>query len=455
MQVKETWVLNWASLVMVFAFSMPAQAVPGDMDGDGDVDLGDYARFRACITGPDASAVLPDCVSALFDADKDVDMGDIAGFLAAFTAGGPCGSPLAHDCCDTPIAVGDGTRAYTNVGATTDGPDEPTMCNFSGSTNVDADIWYCYTASCTGTAFVSLCGSDYDTKLAVYAGCGCPTTAPLACSDDDCGTGTGIVQSRVEISVTQGQPYMVRVGGYSEDQGDGRLTIGCNVDACANGSGDCTTPSPTGAPGCGDATCCAATCILDPFCCDVTWDEVCAGEAQSICKGGGGFAACAEGAGSCGVPDTTPGCGVDCCNKVCETNSYCCLTEWDTICVEKAESMCFLTCGPPAGDRDCGSPHLTLPGCNNEACCQAVCSEDLFCCDTAWDQMCVDGANSMCFLTCGPPAGDRDCGSPHPTLPGCNNEACCQAVCTDDPWCCDTEWDATCVEEAAASTSCP
>lgn len=417
MQARKTWVLYWATIVMVFAFSMPAQAVPGDMDQDGDMDWADYALLRDCFLGPQIPVLQPGCQYARFDVDSDVDLGDIAGFLAAFT--GSCPPSRPNDSCRCPIAVGDGTRSYSNVSATTDGPDEPAMCNFFGYTHVEADIWYCYTASCTGTALVSLCGSSYDTKLAVYAGCGCPTTAPLACSDDDCGTGVENVQSRVEISVTQGQQYMVRVGGYLISgvctlgfctagnvgapctanaqcnlaaQGDGRLTIGCNVgDACVNGSGDCFVPSPSGAPGCGDAACCAATCNLDQFCCDVNWDASCAGEAQGVCTGS--FPACAPGSGSCGVPDATPGCGVDCCNRVCMDDPFCCLTAWDEICVDEAESMCFLACTLSAGS--CSATHPT-PGCNLKPCCQAVCSDDSFCCDTEWDEFCVEAAVTLC-----------------------------------------------------------
>jgi len=417
MQVRKTWVLNLASLVAVFAFSMPAQAVPGDMNQDGDVDLSDFALFRDCFLGPQNPNLQPGCQNARFDADSDVDLRDLAGFQIAFT--GSCPGPLPNDRCQCPIEVVEGTHPYSNVGATTDGPNEPTMCVFEfGNTNVDADIWYCYTATCTGTAMASLCGSDYDTRLAVYAGCGCPTAAPLACSDDDCGTGAGNVQSRVTFAATAGQKYLVRVGGYLfsgvctlgfctagnvgapctanaqcnlVDQGDGRLTIGCNVDACANGSGDCFVPSPTQAPGCGDATCCASTCELDQFCCDVTWDATCAGEAQCLCTGT--CLACAPGAGSCGVPDATPGCGVDCCNRVCMVDSFCCLTEWDTTCVGEAESMCFLACIPSAGP--CLSAHPT-PGCNLKPCCQAVCSEDSYCCDTNWDQTCADSAVILC-----------------------------------------------------------
>ena len=35
------------------------------------------------------------------------------------------------------------------------------------------NIWYCYTASCTGEVVVSLAGSEFDTMLAVYNGCDC------------------------------------------------------------------------------------------------------------------------------------------------------------------------------------------------------------------------------------------------------------------------------------------
>ena len=191
---------------------------------------------------------------------------------------------------------------------------------------------------------------------------------------------------------------MVRVGGFYGVQGEGQLTIGCNVDACANGSGNCFSASPTGAPGCGDANCCAATCELDQFCCDVTWDTICAGEAQGVCTGS--FPECAAGAGLCGASHNTPGCdNVDCCNTVCMVDPYCCLIEWDSIpppdvgCVERANSMCFLTCGPGAGD--CFSAHPT-PGCDLVSCCEAVCTQDSYCCDTEWDQVCVDRAATAC-----------------------------------------------------------
>lgn len=325
--------------------------------------------------------------------DGNTAPGDGCGATCQNEAGG-----ISNELCSAPIAVTDGTLTYSNVGATTDGPNEPVTCVFEfGNTNVDADIWYCYTATCTGTAMASLCGSDYDTRLAVYAGCGCPTAAPLDCSDDDCGTGVGNVQSRVVFSATAGQSYMVRVGGYLGAQGNGKLTIGCNVDACANGTGSCTEAKVE--PGCSDATCCGKTCAVDQFCCDVTWDATCAGEAEGVCDGS--FQACGPGSGECGIPDGTPGCdNVSCCNKVCLVDPYCCLTEWDSLpspeqgCVERAKSLCLLTCGPGGGGGGCHSVNAT-PGCDSLTCCEAVCAVDHFCCDTEWDQTCVDAAAGL------------------------------------------------------------
>jgi hypothetical protein len=36
----------------------------------------------------------------------------------------------------------------------------------------------------------------------------------------------------------------------------------------------------------------------------------------------------------------------------------------------------------------------------------------------------------------------------HPT-PACADAECCNTVCDLDPYCCETEWDAMCVKEAA------
>ena len=38
-----------------------------------------------------------------------------------------------------------------------------------------------------------------------------------------------------------------------------------------------------GTPGCADASCCVNVCTVDPFCCNVQWDLICVNRAQDIC----------------------------------------------------------------------------------------------------------------------------------------------------------------------------
>ena len=48
-----------------------------------------------------------------------------------------------------------------------------------------------------------------------------------------------------------------------------------------NFCGDCLEAN--GTPGCENGECEAAVCAVDPFCCDVFWDGICAAEAADIC----------------------------------------------------------------------------------------------------------------------------------------------------------------------------
>jgi hypothetical protein len=87
-----------------------------------------------------------------------------------------------------------------------------------------ANIWYCYTATCTGEVTVSLCGSNYDTKLAIYNGCGCypGLGAMIGYNDDSCGQ-----QSEATFTATAGNQYLIEIGGYGSATGQGVLSIGC------------------------------------------------------------------------------------------------------------------------------------------------------------------------------------------------------------------------------------
>jgi len=107
---------------------------------------------------------------------------------------------------------------------------------------------------------------------------------------------------------------------------------------------------------------------------------------------------------------------------------------------------------PPDGGQ-CFADNGT-PGCDDAGCCAAVCAVDPFCCDTQWDALCADEAllNGACTnVACGPEAGD--CLTANGT-PGCGISDCCNIVCELDPFCCGTEWDTACVAQASQITVC-
>ncbi|MCK4659437.1 MAG: hypothetical protein KAV82_07935 [Phycisphaerae bacterium] len=68
-------------------------SAPGDFDGDGDVDLDDYAVFVDCMPGPDTppTPTIPEvtgqmCLDAFdFDKDEDVDLNDFGAFQGHFS----------------------------------------------------------------------------------------------------------------------------------------------------------------------------------------------------------------------------------------------------------------------------------------------------------------------------------------------------------------------------------
>ncbi len=128
----------------------------------------------------------------------------------------------ANDECAGALPMVEGSYSFNNSYASTNGPTDPTIC--SGKT-IYSDLWYSYYPTCTGTATVSLCGSSFDTMLAVYNAV-CPTSADqaLACNDDFCGS-----SSQVTFSALYGRSYLIRLGSYNiSAKGQGQLTVFIN-----------------------------------------------------------------------------------------------------------------------------------------------------------------------------------------------------------------------------------
>jgi hypothetical protein len=113
------------------------------------------------------------------------------------------------------------------IGDVTDLPFDTDAATFDGFGYCmsSPNIWYCYTASCTGNVTVALSGTSYDTMLATYDGCACyPASDKLIeCNDDFAGS----TDSQITFAAIAGNQYLIEVGGYGFETGHGLLTVSC------------------------------------------------------------------------------------------------------------------------------------------------------------------------------------------------------------------------------------
>ena len=86
-----------------------------------------------------------------------------------------------------------------------------------------------------------------------------------------------------------------------------------------------------------------------------------------------------------------------------------------------------------------------LPGCADEEIETCVCALDSFCCDTQWDAMCINIATASCGAMC---PNEGDCCLASPAL-GCGEPLVEACVCELDASCCDEAWNTTCAQTAA------
>ena len=149
----------------------------------------------------------------------------------------PCVARPANDECVDAIAIGDGSYTVMTQLATDSG---------IGTHSIYKDVFYCFTAPVSGTADISLCGTTFDTKLAVWDGCACPPTTELGYNDDGCSSPDYTLASRLLVDVVQGQTYLIQAGSYSST-GFGTIYL----DVATYSTGRCCYGDPY-APSCVD-----------------------------------------------------------------------------------------------------------------------------------------------------------------------------------------------------------
>ena len=143
----------------------------------------------------------------------------------------------SDDCASAP-SIGEGSYPVDTTAATTGAEGQ-------GELAINLDIWYEYTASATGELTVSTCGLiDFDSKLSVYDGAGCPAGLSLGQNDDGAGC-AGFSSLLGPINVTAGSSYMIQVGGWgTSDAGVGNMDVSLYVPPITTGTDDCSVGSP-------------------------------------------------------------------------------------------------------------------------------------------------------------------------------------------------------------------
>jgi len=126
-------------------------------------------------------------------------------------------TPPPNDLCANATVIKNGTYAFNNCGANTDGP--------SGSCQPNQDVWFRYTAPCSGQVWLDTCRSGFDTVMAVYSGT-CGNLSLIDCNDNvAAGRCIGSQYSFVSFNATADTTYSIRVGGAGAATGWGRLTV--------------------------------------------------------------------------------------------------------------------------------------------------------------------------------------------------------------------------------------
>ncbi len=229
-------------------------------------------------------------------------------------SGVSCPQPPGNDDCADAITVAVPSVTFGSNELSNPETGLPATC---GTSITGGGVWYKVVGN-GNSITVDTCGAgtDYDSKISVF----CPNCSAPACvggNDDFCGN-TGF-QSSVTWCSAVGETYLILVHGFGGATGPFELTV-TNGPACSNpascvvapicgGGGDCCVGNP-GVPGCNDATCCETVCACDSFCCDVEWDDLCAGEGFVPGCGAGVLCNCGGGGGATGACCQPGGCSI-------------------------------------------------------------------------------------------------------------------------------------------------
>ena len=129
------------------------------------------------------------------------------------------------DECTTAAVVGNGYWEFSTIeGSNSSDPYNEDQCTGTYLGEMTNDVWFQYEACADGSMTVSTCDIvDFDTDIVVYEG-DCSSLNQISCNGD--GDGCQGYSSVLTTNVTEGNSYLIRVGGWGADSiGSGELLI--------------------------------------------------------------------------------------------------------------------------------------------------------------------------------------------------------------------------------------
>lgn len=147
-------------------------------------------------------------------------------------------SPANDACAAAETILLNQTKAGNTLGADTSLILDDASCGANIGAGGGKDVFYSFTPPATGPYTLSLCGSSFDTVLAVLSDCSGSTASILACNDDAAACATSGTNSILAgVVLNSGTPYLVRVAGYDDGTGgaSGDFTLVIRSDTPATG----------------------------------------------------------------------------------------------------------------------------------------------------------------------------------------------------------------------------
>lgn len=240
----------------------------------------------------------------------DQDFGAFCGTAAFEVAVNCAGSPPSGACCD---------MIFTDGAVCFGGPDDGSACDALD-----------------------------------FRACECPID-DSDCTDGRC-VGDAVCRELPEMNCPFPELWQEGAVCKSACIGGENDTLSCTRQADCPG-GIC--PGPSSHP-CGTSRCCTPeeTCedLTETDCLAIAppGDQILWGSPGIFCDdpiAACPFYACLQRRGDCAIARTDPGCGDPfCCQDVCELDSWCCLVEWDEICVREAFEVLDCTGTTPGND---------------------------------------------------------------------------------------------------------